>query len=136
MQRYVHSLVPTRPSMSGSLRSARYSSDLPDGQYEEEYSCHPPAVAMIIISILEIILYLYDTISNRGPSVDGPTAVLFIYNPYKRYQVWRYITYMFVHVGWVTVVYLFDWSVTGVNFIYTPKFFKWFFTENSKLFFN
>ncbi|XP_033216048.1 rhomboid-related protein 3 [Belonocnema kinseyi] len=100
MHRYVHSLIPHRPSMSGSLRSARYSSDLPDGQYEEEYSCNPPAVAMIIISILEILLFLFDTIAYRGPSsVEGPTATLFIYNPYKRYEAWRYFTYMFVHVG-------------------------------------
>ncbi|XP_051168874.1 rhomboid-related protein 2 [Leptopilina boulardi] len=99
VHRYVHSLVPHRPIMGGTMRSARYSSDLPDGQYEEEYSCHPPAVAMIIISILEIILFLIDTISRRESAIEGPAAVLFIFNPYKRYQIWRYITYMFVHVG-------------------------------------
>lgn len=26
-------------------------------------------------------------------------ATLFIYNPYRRYQGWRFLTYMFVHIG-------------------------------------
>lgn len=81
--------------------SSLYSSDYPDGLYEEEYSCRPPAVAMIIISIIEIILFMYDVIKHKSLSVEGPAATLFIYNPHKRYQAWRYLTYMFVHVGYV-----------------------------------
>ena len=99
MQKYVHSMVPCRPCASGSLQMTRQSSDLPDGIYEEEYTCNPPAVAMIIISVIEIILFLYDTVAHNAVAVEGPTATLFIYNPQKRYQVWRYLTYMFVHVG-------------------------------------
>ncbi|XP_015592806.1 protein rhomboid isoform X2 [Cephus cinctus] len=99
VQRYVHSMVPQRPTISGTTQTAHYSSDTPDGLYEEEYSCSPPAIAMIIISIIEIILFLYDAIAHKALSVEGPAAVLFIYNPYKRYQAWRYISYMFVHVG-------------------------------------
>lgn len=97
VQRYVQSMVPQRPSTLHLTRS----SDFPDGQYEEEYTCNPPALAMIIISILEIVLFLYDVIVYKTPSVEGPAATLFIYNPHKRYQAWRYITYMFVHVGYV-----------------------------------
>lgn len=81
--------------------SSLYSSDYPDGLYEEEYSCRPPAIAMIIISIIEIILFIYDVIKHKSLSVEGPAATLFIYNPHKRYQAWRYLTYMFVHVGYV-----------------------------------
>lgn len=81
--------------------SSLYSSDYPDGLYEDEYSCRPPAVAMIIISIIEIILFMYDVIKHKSLSVEGPAATLFIYNPHKRYQAWRYLTYMFVHVGYV-----------------------------------
>jgi len=81
--------------------SSLYSSDYPDGLYEEEYSCRPPAVAMIIISIIEIILFMYDVIKHKSLSVEGPAATLFIYNPHKRSQAWRYLTYMFVHVGYV-----------------------------------
>ena len=39
-----------------------------------------------------------------GTSVDGPAAQLFIYNPWKRYEAWRFVTYMFVHVGVMHIV--------------------------------
>ncbi|XP_072745583.1 rhomboid-related protein 2 isoform X3 [Anoplolepis gracilipes] len=98
VQRYVHSMIPQRPTRTMRQTSVG-SSDYPDGLYEDEYSCRPPAVAMIIISIIEIILFLYDVIRHKSLSVEGPAATLFIYNPHKRYQAWRYLTYMFVHVG-------------------------------------
>ncbi|XP_011501876.1 PREDICTED: rhomboid-related protein 3 isoform X3 [Ceratosolen solmsi marchali] len=98
VQRYIHSIVPCRPCAIGTLQTTR-SGDFIDGLYEEEYTCNPPALAMIIISILEIILFLYDTVAHNAVAVEGPTATLFIYNPHKRYQAWRYLTYMFVHVG-------------------------------------
>jgi rhomboid-related protein 1/2/3 len=31
--------------------------------------------------------------------VEGPAAQLFIYNPWRRFEAWRFVTYMFVHVG-------------------------------------
>lgn len=34
-----------------------------------------------------------------GENTNGPAATLFIYNPYRRYEVWRFVSYMFVHVG-------------------------------------
>ncbi|XP_063982276.1 rhomboid-related protein 2-like isoform X2 [Diachasmimorpha longicaudata] len=100
INRYVHTMVPCRPTLSTQL-SARISTDFPDGQYEEEYSCRPPPVAMIIISIIEIILYVYDivTVPKKASLIEGPAAELFIYNPHQRYEAWRYVTYMFVHVG-------------------------------------
>lgn len=94
VQRYVQSMVPQRPT----IIQAR-TTDFTDGQYEEEYTCKPPALAMVIISALEITLFLYDVIAHKSLSVEGPAATLFIYNPHKRYEAWRYLTYMFVHVG-------------------------------------
>ncbi|XP_018346074.1 PREDICTED: protein rhomboid isoform X3 [Trachymyrmex septentrionalis] len=98
VQRYVQCVIPQRPCRTLRQTSVG-SSDYPDGLYEEEYSCRPPAIAMIIISIIEIILFMYDVIKHKSLSVEGPAATLFIYNPHKRYQAWRYLTYMFVHVG-------------------------------------
>ena len=98
LQRYVHSVVPCRPCYSATLQTIPKSRDLPDGLYEEEYSCNPPALAMIIISTIEIFFFLYDLHTDSRP-VEGPMANLFIYNPHRRYQAWRYLTYMFVHVG-------------------------------------
>lgn len=34
-----------------------------------------------------------------GEATNGPAATLFIYNPFRREQAWRFVTYMFVHVG-------------------------------------
>uniref|UniRef100_A0ABD2WT52 EF-hand domain-containing protein n=1 Tax=Trichogramma kaykai TaxID=54128 RepID=A0ABD2WT52_9HYME len=102
VQKYVHTMVPCRPcSITATQRSQRtyLSHDLTDGLYEEEYTCNPPALAMIIISLIEIAIFLYDAIVHKAVLVDGPAATLFIYNPSKRYQAWRYFTYMFVHVG-------------------------------------
>ncbi|XP_015515809.1 rhomboid-related protein 2 isoform X1 [Neodiprion pinetum] len=99
VQRYVHCMVPQRRLASQVSRTSQYSSDTIDGLYEEEYSCNPPAIAMVIISLLEIILFLYDAIAHKALTVEGPAAQLFIYHPEKRKEVWRYVTYMFVHVG-------------------------------------
>lgn len=38
-------------------------------------------------------------INSIGTSVNGPAATLFIYNPRRRDEAWRFVTYMFVHVG-------------------------------------
>jgi rhomboid-related protein 1/2/3 len=38
-------------------------------------------------------------INTIGTSTRGPLAQGFIYNPWKRQEAWRFVTYMFVHVG-------------------------------------
>lgn len=38
-------------------------------------------------------------IKSVGTSINGPMAQVFIYNPRKREEAWRFVTYMFVHVG-------------------------------------
>ncbi|CAH0402905.1 unnamed protein product [Chilo suppressalis] len=85
--RYVHSIIPHRDPV-----------DTTDGTYEEEYSCWPPAVCMILISLVEIVLFCYDA-AQGNTDANGPIAKLFIYNPHKRQEAWRFITYMLVHVG-------------------------------------
>ncbi|XP_014211095.1 protein rhomboid-like [Copidosoma floridanum] len=99
--RYITTLIPSRPCGQSRTLQGQRSRDFTDGIYEEQYTCNPPALAMIIISLIEIMLFISDVFFNAQgtPPVKGPTATLFIYNPTKRYQAWRYITYMFVHVG-------------------------------------
>ncbi|XP_069684000.1 rhomboid-related protein 2-like isoform X1 [Periplaneta americana] len=85
------------------------------GDYEKEYSCYPPALCMILVSIIEIAAFLWDEISDGTSSVNGPAARVFIYNPHKRYEAWRFLTYMFVHVGvFHLVVNLFVQIMLGV----------------------
>lgn len=83
--------------------------DETDGAYENSMTFCPPPLTMVIFSIIEIIFFLIDVIyldelqyGNAkvvGKTTNGPAAKLFIYNPFKREEAWRFVTYMFVHVG-------------------------------------
>ncbi|KAH8304208.1 rhomboid-related protein 2 [Drosophila kikkawai] len=99
LARYCRYVVPPPKPLEG---------DEPDGAYEKQMSICPPPLTMVIFSIIEIIMFLVDVIhfqddpnhqDNIGESTSGPAATLFIYNPYKRYEGWRFVSYMFVHVG-------------------------------------
>ena len=37
----------------------------------------------------------YEVTANSGVPLDSPL----IYNPARRYEAWRYLTYMFIHSG-------------------------------------
>lgn len=92
--RYINWIIPRKRPPSETVT---------DGKYEEEYTCYPPAVGMIIFSLLQIIFFCIDEAyeANSTKSASGPVANVFIYNPSKRREAWRYVTYMFVHIGWV-----------------------------------
>ncbi|CAH2986435.1 unnamed protein product [Chilo suppressalis] len=111
--RYVHSIIPHRDPVDttgrwpgfhavstydGAQTRSHALFTYTDGTYEEEYSCWPPAVCMILISLVEIVLFCYDA-AQGNTDANGPIAKLFIYNPHKRQEAWRFITYMLVHVG-------------------------------------
>eukprot|EP00094_Tigriopus_californicus_P005761 TCALIF_05554-PA protein Name:"Similar to rho Protein rhomboid (Drosophila melanogaster)" AED:0.34 eAED:0.34 QI:0/1/0.33/1/0/0.33/3/0/161 len=59
-------------------------------------------------SSLEIGVFLYHIIhlqaehclliDDAGPA---PICSALIYNPYRRYEVWRYISYFLTHAGWL-----------------------------------
>ncbi|XP_012548202.1 rhomboid-related protein 2 isoform X1 [Bombyx mori] len=111
--RYIHSIIPNRGPVdttgtrtgfrpvstadSAQTRSKTYFT-YSDGTYEEEYSCWPPAICMIFISLVEIIFFVYDAV-HGNTQANGPIAQIFIYNPHKRQEAWRFLTYMLVHVG-------------------------------------
>ncbi|XP_050353365.1 rhomboid-related protein 2 isoform X3 [Nymphalis io] len=95
--RYIHSIIPHRGPVDTTVHSKSIFT-YTDGTYEEEYSCWPPAICMILISIIEIVLFCYDA-SQGKTDATGPIAQIFIYNPHKREEAWRFLTYMLVHVG-------------------------------------
>lgn len=81
--------------------------DETDGEYERSMTFWPPPLTMIIFSIVEIIFFVIDIIETNnqmGTSTNGPMATLFIYNPQLREQAWRFVTYMFVHIGFMHIV--------------------------------
>ncbi|XP_075227208.1 rhomboid-related protein 3-like [Lycorma delicatula] len=81
------------------------------GEYEDEYTCSPPPFCMLLISALEVTCFLYDLSASlmnlRGKYsgfIDtsfsfGPAAELTFYTPSKRSEIWRFVTYMFVHAN-------------------------------------
>lgn len=94
--KYIHyTIVPRGPPR---LRTAGV--DRTDGDYEDEYSCNPPALCMVIVSLIEVLIFTWDVLKLKTTeSIQGPMASMFIYNPHRRREAWRFLTYMFVHVG-------------------------------------
>uniref|UniRef100_A0A0R3RGX0 Rhomboid protease n=1 Tax=Elaeophora elaphi TaxID=1147741 RepID=A0A0R3RGX0_9BILA len=70
--------------------------------YLQQYNCFPPPFFMICISILEIAIYVYYVMQLRsGIELYGPVPQksFLIFNPHRTSEVWRYFTYMFIHIG-------------------------------------
>ncbi|XP_068086669.1 rhomboid-related protein 2 isoform X2 [Anabrus simplex] len=91
LDRYVRSTVVPRYRDSDEVDGR--------GDYEEEYSCSPPKICMVIISLVEIALFAWDAFKDDKTDANGPVATALLYDPKRRYEAWRYLTYMFVHVG-------------------------------------
>lgn len=58
---YVRSMIPRR---------AWTRRDIIDGEYEDQYTCNPPAVGMLIISLIEVIS-TFETILSYGAPFEG-----------------------------------------------------------------
>ena len=71
--------------------------------YQNQYSCSPPPAFMLSISLLQAIVFVYNCVmfykitGEAGLNGPVPHCSHLIFNPDKRYQVWRYITYMMIH---------------------------------------
>lgn len=103
----------------GSAEVSLFIKDDEEIAYIDEFSCCPPPFAMVLITLLELaffltgndlyckrivlIFYVYisDELAEKNSSLTGSgvTAKIFIYEPNKRHQAWRFLTYMFVHIG-------------------------------------
>lgn len=72
------------------------------GQYEDLYSCRPPSLAMFITTIIIGALFIADEIQESGSVLTGrgPIAQKLIFNPSTKEEAWRYMSYMFVHIGY------------------------------------
>ncbi|KAJ8985219.1 hypothetical protein NQ317_018248 [Molorchus minor] len=64
------------------------------GLYEEQSRCKKTTIGMVTLSIIQIILF-YANISLDGGSI----AEALKFTPSKDYEVWRYITHIFVHAS-------------------------------------
>jgi len=88
--------------------------------YSEQWTCSPPTVFIGTITLLQILFFL---LTKYAPEGIGSYSYSFkegnpgnhtgqdydkvircsclIYNPYRRVDVWRFFTYMFLHGGWM-----------------------------------
>ncbi|XP_053952528.1 protein rhomboid [Anastrepha ludens] len=63
---------------------------------------------MLVISIIEIAIFAYDSATVPGtattqqllPHMPIASDSVFIYRPDRRLQVWRFLSYMFLHANW------------------------------------
>lgn len=61
-----------------------------------------PPFFITFISILELVSFVYYALRSDEPlTLIGPVPFQskLIYNPHRRYEIWRYLTYMFIHAG-------------------------------------
>ncbi|XP_055377175.1 protein rhomboid [Condylostylus longicornis] len=71
--------------------------------YADKYSCCPPPIFIILITLIELGFFIYHTLTSEyttDPIGPIPIDSIFIYRPDKRHEVWRFIFYMVVHAGW------------------------------------
>ncbi|MFH4981460.1 hypothetical protein AB6A40_008169 [Gnathostoma spinigerum] len=76
--------------------------------YLEQYTCMPPPLFMITISIMEVAVYIYYVLeSHQGIQMNKPvpTQSPLIFNPHKKTEIWRYFTYMLIHVGIFHIIF-------------------------------
>ncbi|XP_006099188.1 rhomboid-related protein 2 isoform X1 [Myotis lucifugus] len=71
--------------------------------YLERANCLPPPVFIISISLAELAVFIYYAVwKPQKQWITLDTGILespFIYNPKKREEAWRFISYMLVHAG-------------------------------------
>ena len=71
--------------------------------YLQQYNCNPPPLFILCVSLAELICFIYYSIKAEQRQwitissglVDSPL----IYDPWNREQVWRFVSYMFLHAG-------------------------------------
>ncbi|XP_023243503.1 rhomboid-related protein 3-like isoform X1 [Centruroides sculpturatus] len=75
--------------------------------YIEHYDCMPPPIFLLLVSVIELAVYIYYCVKLDEFSATGPVPIdsHLIYNPYRRYEAWRFLTYMLIHAGAVHIFF-------------------------------
>jgi len=104
-----HELGVLQPRLHGILKAAAFTV-VPQNERAavirsglEEYKCCPPPLLMPILSLVEIGVFIYYAIDMGGVGPNGPVPFKspLIYDPYLRYECWRYLSYMLIHSGFI-----------------------------------
>ena len=80
----------------------RFVDNLEKGAYAEVCHTCPPPLFMIIVSILQFVFFIYHASLHHESNTwnrNAPLCSNLIFNPGRREEVWRYLTYSLVHSG-------------------------------------
>lgn len=103
----------TRKSAIQQILDVAVTNVAPDSQKAEfiqGYDCKPPPLFLIVVSALEIGVFIYFAvdIQRSGGEVTSdkslPLHDPFRYRPRRRYEAWRFLTYMFIHNGYIHLI--------------------------------
>ncbi|KAG5892778.1 hypothetical protein JTB14_007993 [Gonioctena quinquepunctata] len=106
---YVNALVP-QPRLAPRLELRSLGrARLGDAEEEErtlDYSCCPPPIFMILISLLQFGLFITDELTQTDSTLtgSGATGRYLLWDAEKKSEFWRYVTYMFVHIGYQHII--------------------------------
>lgn len=67
-----------------------------------------PPFFIVFISIFQLVTYVYYTLRADEPmTATGPVpfSSKLIYNPSRRYEIWRYLTYGLIHSGYYHIIF-------------------------------
>jgi len=67
--------------------------------YVDTFKCWPPPYFILLVSIVEVAVFIYYLITNHTSS-SVPIDSSFIYRPDKKHEIWRFVLYMLLHAGW------------------------------------
>ncbi|XP_071560733.1 protein rhomboid [Temnothorax nylanderi] len=75
--------------------------------YADHYTCCPPPLFIILITLVELGFFTYYTVAMGEVNPSGPVPIdsVFIYRPDKRLELWRFAFYMFLHAGWLHLLF-------------------------------
>nr|CAB3265565.1 rhomboid-related protein 2-like [Phallusia mammillata] len=71
--------------------------------YLKQYNCNPPPLFILTISLAELVVFIYYGVKAEYKQwitiSSGLAKSPLIYDPWKREEVWRFVSYMFLHAG-------------------------------------
>ncbi|XP_064095972.1 rhomboid-related protein 2-like isoform X1 [Macrobrachium nipponense] len=75
--------------------------------YFQNYSCCPPPFFMVLATFVETGVFVYYMV-DMGEKMEaaGPAPIYspLIYNPKRRYECWRYLSYALIHSGYMHLI--------------------------------
>ncbi|KAB7493922.1 Rhomboid-related protein 1 [Armadillidium nasatum] len=105
---YVTRRAIRRALVKGALSVApRSQVSHSDRIYIEQYLCCPPPLIIPLLCIAEIGVFVYEALktkSNLGPYSPVDLKSPLVFDPHKRAEAWRFLTYMLVHAGYAHLI--------------------------------